>query len=106
MAKSVDYIIYGNMHQRKLDAAAGIMRAITHPLRMKIIAFIDKHKTVSVNKIFSSLNLEQSVASQHLKILRMANIVSTRREGKFIYYSVNYKSIQLINSIIDKYKIK
>lgn len=106
MAKSFDYIIYGNLHQRKLEMAAGIMRAITHPLRMKIIAFIDKHKSVNVNKIFNSLNLEQSVASQHLKILRHANIVSTRREGKFIYYSVNYKTIQLINSIVDKHKVK
>jgi DNA-binding transcriptional ArsR family regulator len=39
------------------------------------------------------LRLEQSVASQHLAILRRAGIVSTTRDGKFIYYSVNYQRL-------------
>ncbi len=70
-----------------------ILRAIAHPLRMKILQFIDKHKTVNVNKIYQTLKLEQSITSQHLRILRLADVVTTERQGKFIHYSINYPKV-------------
>ena len=48
------------------------------------------------------LRLEQSVASQHLAILRKAGIVSTQRDGKFIYYSVNFKRLEEIDTFFVK----
>jgi DNA-binding transcriptional ArsR family regulator len=45
--------------------------------------------------------LEQSVASQHLAILRRAGIVTTQRDGKFIYYTVNYSRIDEINRVVE-----
>ena len=90
----------------RLEKAAYMMRAIAHPLRLKIISFIDKHKTINVNKIYNALNLEQSITSQHLKILRHAELVKTKREGKFIHYAVNYDAIVRINHLIEKYKMK
>lgn len=76
-----------------LQASSEILRALAHPLRMQILEFIDKHKTINVNKIYNTLKLEQSITSQHLRILRLAGIVETRREGKFIHYSINYSKI-------------
>ena len=52
---------------------------------MKIMGFIDKNKNVHVNKIYNTLGLEQSITSQHLRILRNADLVKTKREGKFIF---------------------
>ncbi|MBA3675318.1 MAG: helix-turn-helix transcriptional regulator, partial [Chitinophagaceae bacterium] len=46
--------------------------------------------------------LEQSVASQHLAILRKAGIVSTKRESKFIYYTINKKRIAAIEEFVSK----
>jgi DNA-binding transcriptional ArsR family regulator len=74
----------------KLEHAAEVMRAITHDLRLQILVFIDKHKTINVNKIYNTLGLEQSITSQHLRILRLANVVNYERTGKQIFYSVNY----------------
>jgi DNA-binding transcriptional ArsR family regulator len=48
------------------------------------------------------MRLEQSVASQHLAILRRAGIVTTQRDGKFIYYTVNYKRIDEINQFVQE----
>jgi len=59
----------------KLHYSSELMRALAHPLRLKILEFIDEHKTINVNKIYSSLDLEQSITSQHLKILRMSGVV-------------------------------
>ncbi|MFT5165246.1 MAG: DNA-binding transcriptional ArsR family regulator, partial [Saprospiraceae bacterium] len=76
-----------NINSEKLHVSSEVLRALAHPLRMKILEFIDKHETINVNKIYNTLKLEQSITSQHLRILRLAGIVITTREGKFIHYS-------------------
>ena len=98
--------VFESIDSVMLGKASFIIRALSHPLRLKIIGFIDRNKIVNVNKIYNSLNLEQSIASQHLNILRSSKLVTTRREGKFIYYSVNYEMIIKINNLIYKYNIK
>lgn len=82
-----------NLGNEKLQVSAEVLRALAHPLRMKILEFIDRNGDTHVNKIYNTLNLEQSITSQHLRIMRNADLVSTRREGKFIYYSINYDKI-------------
>ena len=72
-----------------LKKAAMILRALNHKLRQQIVKLIDENKKLTVTEIYIKLRLEQSVASQHLAILRRAGIVKTTRDGKFIYYSVN-----------------
>jgi len=72
-----------------LKKAAMILRALNHKLRQQIVKLIDENKRLTVTEIYIRLRLEQSVASQHLAILRRAGIVKTSRDGKFIYYSVN-----------------
>lgn len=77
----------------KLNNSLTFLRAITHPIRISILSFIDKNRIVNVNKIYNKLKLDQSITSQHLRILRDSNLVHTRRDGKFIFYSVNYDKI-------------
>jgi ArsR family transcriptional regulator len=89
-----------NINHEKLDDSTKILRAIAHPLRMKILHFIDKHQTINVNKIYNTLKLEQSITSQHLKVLRLSGLVTARKEGKYMHYSLNYNKIgQTINAI-------
>lgn len=83
-----------------LSTATEILRALAHPLRMKIISFIDKQNKINVNKIYNTLKLEQSITSQHLRILRKAGLVETVRDGKFIFYSVNYDKLKQVNMSI------
>ena len=51
---------------------------------------------LSVNEIADKLNLEQSVVSHQLRILRTANLVKPRREGRKIFYSLDDEHIGLI----------
>lgn len=78
----------------RLNSASSILRALAHPLRLQILEFIDKNKSINVNKIYNTLKLEQSITSQHLRILRAAGLVKTNREGKFIHYEVNYEQVE------------
>ena len=61
--------------------------------RLKILEFIDSNDLINVNKIYNTLQLEQSITSQHLRILRLAGLVETERDGKFIHYRLNYDKI-------------
>jgi DNA-binding transcriptional ArsR family regulator len=82
-----------------LKKAALVLRALNHKLRQEILKLIDHEKKITVTQIYVKMRLEQSVTSQHLAILREAGIVVTQREGKFIYYLINYKRVQQIFDI-------
>ena len=78
-----------------------ILRSINHKLRQQIIKLLDEFQKMTVTEIYVKLRLEQSVASQHLAILRRAGIVSTSRDGKFIYYSVNYNRLEEVVQFVE-----
>lgn len=78
----------------QLRPAMRILRALAHPLRLKIIRVIhDNNGSANVGEIYLALDIEQSIASQHLRVLRQAELVKTRRDRKFIYYSLDYERI-------------
>src|SRR5688572_19444293 len=79
--------------------AALILRAVNHKLRLQILKLIHTHGKLTVTEIYVKLRLEQSVASQHLAILRRAGYVNTERDGKFIYYSVNLDRLAEIQQL-------
>lgn len=82
----------GNADQLRI--AVRIVRALAHPLRLKIISMIeDNNGTANVGEIYQALGIEQSIASQHLRVLRQASLVKTRRNRKFIFYSLDYERI-------------
>ena len=85
-----------------LKKASSVLRAINHPLRQTMLQLLDEQKRVTVTEIFTKLNLEQSVASQHLAILRRTGIVKTEREGKNIFYMVNKVRVAGISRLIDE----
>ena len=95
-----------NINNEKLQESSEILRALAHPLRMRILEFIDRNDTINVNKIYNTLKLEQSITSQHLRILRLAGLVITKRDGKFIHYSINYDKIDTTVDAINDFLVK
>src|ERR1041384_4621669 len=83
-----------------IKKASLILRAINHKLRQQILKLIDEQGKITVTEIYVKLRLEQSVASQHLAILRKAGFVNTEREGKLIYYSVNTSRLEEVNQLV------
>lgn len=79
-----------------------ILRALNHKLRQQLLKLIEEEKKITVTEIYVRLRLEQSVASQHLAILRKSGIVITERDGKFIYYLINHKRIDEISRLVNE----
>lgn len=77
-----------------------ILRALNNKLRQQILKLLEEQSKLTVTEIYIQLRLEQSVASQHLAILRRAGIVKTEREGKFIYYGLNHQRISEIGRCV------
>jgi DNA-binding transcriptional ArsR family regulator len=85
-----------------IKKAAMVLRAVNHRLRQQILKQIDESGRITVTELYVKLRLEQSVASQHLAILRKAGFVKTFRDGKFIYYSVNTERLKELNRIVEE----
>lgn len=77
-----------------------ILRAVNHKLRQEMIRLIEKEGKMTVTDLYVKLRLEQSVASQHLALLRRAGVVVTTRDGKFIYYSVDRERLDEISRLL------
>ena len=90
----------------KLRLSSSNLRALAHPLRLEIMTVIDKHQSASVHEIFQELRLEQSLISQHLKILRNAKLVASSRKGKFVYYSIEYSNVKFATEAIRSFMAK
>ena len=68
-------------------AAKGISY-ISHPLRLRILEFLDVNGASSVSAITKGIDGEQVFVSQSLRKLREAGLVKTKRHGIFIYYDI------------------
>jgi DNA-binding transcriptional ArsR family regulator len=85
----------------ELRKAVLVLRAVNHKLRQRIIDLLEENDQMTVTDIYIKLRLEQSVASQHLAILRRAGIVITERQGKFINYSLNKERLTQISQLVE-----
>lgn len=84
-----------------LKKAAMILRSLNHKLRQQLLKLIDDHKKITVTEIYIKLRLEQSVASQHLAIMRRSGVLLAKRDGKFIYYSINYSRLKEVSQFVE-----
>jgi DNA-binding transcriptional ArsR family regulator len=73
---------------------AQILKTLAHPRRLMILDCLHAGER-SVGELAETLDLPQAVVSQHLAILRSQDVVTTRREGNVIFYSLmNSKIVQ------------
>lgn len=71
-----------------LNAVSDFFKVLGDETRMKIIHAL-AHDELCVTDLAAALGMTQSAVSHQLKLLRMANQVKTRRDGKSIYYSLD-----------------
>ena len=89
----------------ELRKAVLVLRAVNHKLRQRMIDLLEENHQMTVTDIYIKLRLEQSVASQHLAILRKAGVVQTDRQGKYIYYSLDNERLTQISRLVEELAI-
>ena len=82
--------------QEHIDQAARALKAIAHPLRLKILCVVGDQEAC-VQEIVDTVGTSQSNISQHLAILREKDVLLTRKEANRVYYRVgDERTLQLI----------
>jgi len=83
--------------QEHIDLAARALKAIAHPLRLKIMCVVGDQE-VCVQEIVEAVGTSQSNISQHLAILREKGVLLTRKDANRVYYRVgDARTLQLIS---------
>ncbi len=87
-----------------LETATEMLRAMAHPHRLLIVEMLYQQKTMNVTEIYERLEIEQAVASHHLRILKDRGIVQVRRDGKNSNYSLTsdeyFKILEVLSKVI------
>lgn len=88
-------------NEDQIETVSEILKSMAHPIRMKILCFLmDGEKNVGeIEQQFSSTI---SNISQHLTVLRKADILSRRKESNFMFYSLKDKGIQVLMESLKK----
>jgi DNA-binding transcriptional ArsR family regulator len=87
---------YKDLTPETLEKAAGIFRAIAHPVRISIVGCLENGQKLTVSEIHKQLGIEQSTASHHLGILKDKGVLSSKREGKNTWYFLKHENLSTI----------
>jgi ArsR family transcriptional regulator, arsenate/arsenite/antimonite-responsive transcriptional repressor len=90
--------INGTTEFGKLEELSEYLKVIADSTRLQILCLLKKGERCVCN-IHEPLGLPQNLTSHHLKALRDAEMVLTRREGRWIYYSINSEKISYLASL-------
>lgn len=83
-------------NEEDIRLAARSMKAMAHPLRLKILCILGGHDEVSVQDIVDQVGTSQSNISQHLSILRDKGILAARKDANKVYYRIGDPKILLL----------
>jgi len=76
-----------------LKNSAELFKLLAVDKRIDIIELLKK-EAMSVNAIAEKLGITQSAVSQHLRVLKSADLVKDERQGYWIYYSLNKEALE------------
>jgi len=80
------------MHKEDFDCAALSLKALSHPLRLKILCTLGR-QSLSVRDLATSVGSSQSNVSHHLSTLRDKGMLISNKEAKNVYYQLKDKRI-------------
>lgn len=81
------------LEAEKIEKIAGILKTIAHPLRLSIIELLAEHDKLTVSELCVHLACEQSHLSHNLNYMKLQGVLTCRREGQKVYYSLKLKQI-------------
>ncbi len=88
-----------NINQRGIDI--GLLRALSDDTRLEILETLG-HSEMNVNDIAENCRASRPTISHHLQILKRAQVVNSRKEGKEVIYSINHNTLTgLAGSILN-----
>ena len=88
----------GSLQRFKAD----MFQALAHPTRIAILELLGEGE-LSAGTLIEKLGIEQANASQHLAVLRAKQIVTNRKSGNQVFYSVRDPLIIEVLALMRRY---
>ena len=82
----------------EIDAVARMLKAMGHPIRLKILCVLIMRGETSVRDLVSAVGTSQSNISQHLSVLRDKSILVCRKDANKVYYGIEDENIRTLMS--------
>lgn len=83
------------LEKRYIDYAL-MLKALGDPTRIKIFDMVS-YGELCACELLEQFNITQPTLSYHMKILIESNLVNSRKDGKWMKYSMNKESLELLN---------
>lgn len=78
-----------------LSQAAECLRALAHPVRLKILFLLEKNRW-TVGELAKACSIRSHVASEHLRLMQRCGILSVEKEGQKTYYQICESQVHAI----------
>ena len=93
--------VLDKVEAERLERIAFILKTVAHPIRLGIIKLLEEHPKLNVSDICERLGSEQSLTSHHLQNMRLKGLLSVKRDGRSMMYSLKERDISLIIDCLD-----
>lgn len=92
-----------NLKLKQIDNNAELLKMLGDKTRLTIFALLNSKKELCVCAMTSLLNMSQPAISQHLKKMKLFNIINERKEGQWVFYSIREPNEDeyMLRAIID-----
>jgi ArsR family transcriptional regulator len=87
------------MRTAQIQKSAECVKAIAHPTRLSILVLLAEGEK-NVQNLTGALKTTQSNVSQHLAHMRTRGLVTTRREGNMVYYTLAHPKMVKLMSLM------
>lgn len=110
LRKNTDTMATESLDLHEMQAAAeracDLMKVLNNPDRLLILCQLSQQE-MSVSELEERLGIVQPTLSQQLTVLRKAELVATRREGKKIFYDLSsVTALAVINTLYQQFCIR
>lgn len=85
-----------NKYQNAIMDMCEFFKILGDPTRLKIMLLIDNNTTMCVNDIADKLEMTKSAVSHQLALLRQARLISSKKEGKEVFYTLQDDHIKTV----------
>ncbi|MFF5225038.1 ArsR/SmtB family transcription factor [Dactylosporangium sp. NPDC000521] len=80
----------------RYDAASSLFRALAAPIRLAIVELLAQHDHLHVHQIVEAVGATQTLVSQHLRVLRQAQVVQRVQTGRDTTYRLSHPAARPI----------
>ncbi len=93
---------FGDFTDRhELRELADLLKSMADETRLVILTMLQDGE-MCVCEIMEGLPVSQPAVSHHLRTLRQAGLINDRRQGKWIYYSLNHEAFEFAATLLDR----